>query len=156
MRLIFKRGRPTNPSGLTMAWSICYSAAAEMELNKPKKCEQANKSVSTTEGSNGNVTFSCDQQSAEVRFYVLLSTIVLHDEITVMCVTHGFMDGLHNNVFTNPIISSYLVHKIHFPLDFHFLSQFIVAMFTGLMAYVMYCPFYHLATMHVCKTVGIY
>ena len=86
-----------------MAWSICYSAAAEIELNKPKKCEQANKSVSTTEGSNGNVTFSCDQQSAEVRFYVLLSTIVLHDEITVMCVTHGFMDGLHNNGFTNPI-----------------------------------------------------
>ena len=23
-----------------MAWSICYSVAAEMGLNKPKKCEQ--------------------------------------------------------------------------------------------------------------------
>ena len=36
-----------------MAWSICYSAAAEMELNKPKKREQANKTVSTTEVSDG-------------------------------------------------------------------------------------------------------
>ena len=38
-----------------MAWSICYSAAAEMELNKPKKREQANKTVSITEVSDGNV-----------------------------------------------------------------------------------------------------
>ena len=37
MRLIFKRGRPVNSTGLTMAWSICYSAAAEMKLNKTKK-----------------------------------------------------------------------------------------------------------------------
>ena len=57
MHLIFKRGRPANPSGLIMAWSICYSAAAEMELNKPKKRKQANKRVSTTEVSNGNVRF---------------------------------------------------------------------------------------------------
>ena len=49
MRLIFKRGRPVNSTGPTMAWSICYSAAAEMELNKPKKRVQASKSVSTTE-----------------------------------------------------------------------------------------------------------
>ena len=59
----FKRGRPTKPSGLTMTWSICYSGAAEMELNKPKKREQANKRVSITDFnkvSNGNVRFSCD------------------------------------------------------------------------------------------------
>ena len=34
MRLIFKHRRPANPSGLTMAWSICYSAAAEMEVSR--------------------------------------------------------------------------------------------------------------------------
>ena len=63
MCLIFKSGRLTNPSGLTMTWSICYSATAEMELNKPKKREQANKRVSTTDFnkvSNRNVRFSCD------------------------------------------------------------------------------------------------
>ena len=63
MRLIFKRGRLVNSNGLTMAWSICYSAAAEMKVNKPKKHVQANKRVSTTdcnEVSNGYVTFSCD------------------------------------------------------------------------------------------------
>ena len=49
-----------------------------------------------------------------------------------------------------------VAHTIHFPLNFHFLSQFIVAMFAGLMACIVYRPFYHLATMHVCKTVGIY
>ena len=43
MHLIFKRGKSVNSSGLTMAWIICYSAVAEMELNKPKKCEWANK-----------------------------------------------------------------------------------------------------------------
>ena len=32
-----------------MAWSICYSAAAEMKLNKPKKHVQASKRVSTTD-----------------------------------------------------------------------------------------------------------
>ena len=32
-----------------MAWSICYSAAAEMELNKLKTCEQANKRASRDE-----------------------------------------------------------------------------------------------------------
>ena len=47
MRLIFKRGRPVNSTRLTMAWSICYSAAAEMKLNKPKKRVQASKRVST-------------------------------------------------------------------------------------------------------------
>ena len=57
MRLIFKRGRPANAIRLNMAWSFCYSAAAEMELNKPKKREQENKRVSTTEVSNGNVRF---------------------------------------------------------------------------------------------------
>ena len=63
MRLIFKRGRSVNSNGLTMAWSICYSAAAEMKLNKSKKrtCRQAR--VSTTDCNkvpNGYVTFSHD------------------------------------------------------------------------------------------------
>ena len=52
-----------NSDGLTMAWSICYSAAAEMKLNKPKKRVQASKRVSTTdcnEVPNGYVTFSRD------------------------------------------------------------------------------------------------
>ena len=63
MRLIFKRGRPVSSNGPTMAWSICYSAAAEMKLNKPKKRVQASKRVSTTDFnkvSNGYVTFSRD------------------------------------------------------------------------------------------------
>ena len=63
MRLIFKRGRPVNSTGLTMAWSICYSAAAETKLNKPKKRVQASKRVSNTDYnkvSNGYVTFSRD------------------------------------------------------------------------------------------------
>ena len=45
MRLIFKRGRPVSFNGLTMAWSICYSAAAEMKLNKPNKRVQGSKRV---------------------------------------------------------------------------------------------------------------
>ena len=63
MRLIFKRGRPVNSTGLTMAWSICYSAAAEIKPNKRKKRVQASKRVSTTDFnkvSNGYVTFSRD------------------------------------------------------------------------------------------------
>ena len=63
MRLVFKRGRPVNSNGLTMAWRICYSEAAEMKLNKPKKRIQASKRVSTTDCdkvSNGYVTFSRD------------------------------------------------------------------------------------------------
>ena len=65
MRLLFKRGKPVNSNGLTMAWSICYSAAAGMKLNsnKPKKRVQASKRVSTTDCnkiSNGYVTFSRD------------------------------------------------------------------------------------------------
>ena len=67
MRLLFKRGKPVNSNGLTMAWSICYSAAAEMKLNKPKKRVQASKRVSITDcnkvsnaRSNGYVTFSRD------------------------------------------------------------------------------------------------
>ena len=56
MHLIFKCGTPVNSYGLTMAWSICYSTAAEMKLNQPKKRVQASKRVSTTdcnEVSNG-------------------------------------------------------------------------------------------------------
>ena len=63
MRLLFKRGKPVNSNGLTMAWSICYSAAAGMKLNKPKKRVQASKRVSTIDCnkvSNGYVTFSRD------------------------------------------------------------------------------------------------
>ena len=63
MRLIFKWGRSVNSNGLTMAWSICYSAAAEMKLNIPKKRVQASKRVSTTDCnkvSNGYVTFARD------------------------------------------------------------------------------------------------
>ena len=63
MRLIFKRGRSVNSNGLTMAWTICYSAAAKMKLNKSKKHIQASKRVSTTdcnEVPNGYVTFSHD------------------------------------------------------------------------------------------------
>ena len=63
MRLIFKCGRSVNLNGLTIAWSICYSAAAEMKLNKPKKHVQASKRVSTTDCnkvSNGYVKFSRD------------------------------------------------------------------------------------------------
>ena len=63
MRLPFKRGRPLNLNGLTMAWSICYSAAAEMKLSKLKKRVQASKRVSTTDCnkvSNEYVTFSRD------------------------------------------------------------------------------------------------
>ena len=42
---------------------FCYSAAAEMKLNKPKKRVQANKRVSTTDCnkvSNEYITFSHD------------------------------------------------------------------------------------------------
>ena len=63
MRLLLKRGQPVNSNGLTMAWSICYSAAAGVKLNKPKKRVQASKRVSTTDCnkvSNGYVTFSRD------------------------------------------------------------------------------------------------
>ena len=74
MHLIFNNGRPVNPSGLTMAWSNC--AAAKMELKKPKKCERANKRVSTVDFNkvfNGNVRFSRDRRSTEVRFYVIIT-----------------------------------------------------------------------------------
>ena len=47
MRVLFKHGRPVNSNGLTMAWSIYCSAAAEMKLNKPKQRIQASKRVST-------------------------------------------------------------------------------------------------------------
>ena len=63
MRLLFKHGKLVNSNGLIMTWSICYSAAAGMKLNKPKKRVQANKRVSTTDCnkvSNGYVTFSRD------------------------------------------------------------------------------------------------
>ena len=51
---------------------------------------------------------------------------------------------------------SIVVYTIHFLLDFCFLSHFIVAMFTDLMDCITYCPFYHLATMHVCERDGMY
>ena len=57
-----------------------------------------------------------------------------------MCIMHGFTVGLDNNGFTNPIISSCLVHTICFPLDFRFLLQFIVVMFAGLTACIIAIP----------------
>ena len=54
-----------------------------------------------------------------------------------------------------PALEIRIIYTIHFPLDFHFLSHFIAVMFTGLLACIPYRPFYHLATMHVCKRVGI-
>ena len=75
MRLTFKHRTPTNQSGLTIAWSICYSTAAEMELNKPKKYKQAITRVSTTDFnkvSKGNVQLSCDRRSVGVGFYVII------------------------------------------------------------------------------------
>ena len=59
-----------------------------------------------------------------------------------MCIMHGFMIGLGNNGFTNSIISSLVAHTIHFPLDFLFLLEFIVVMFAGLTACLIYHPFY--------------
>ena len=52
----------------------------------------------------------------------------LTNGITVICITHGFMDGLGNNGFTNPIISSCLQissiynpfsSRFSFPVAFH-------------------------------------
>ena len=63
MRLLFKRRQPVNWNGLTIAWRICYSAAAGMKLNKPTKRVQASERASTTDCnkvSNGYVTFSRD------------------------------------------------------------------------------------------------
>ena len=63
MHLIFKHGRPVNSTGITIAWSICYSAAAQMKLQQTKKRVQASKRVSTTDCnkvSNGYVMFSRD------------------------------------------------------------------------------------------------
>ena len=63
MFLTFKYGRPVDLTGLTIAWSIYYSATAEMELNKSKKHEQASKRISTTDFnkvSNGNIQFLHD------------------------------------------------------------------------------------------------
>ena len=85
------------------------------------------------------------------RFYWVIALVLykhvirrLTNGITVMYITHGFMDSFGNNDFTNPITSfclELIVHTIHFPLDLCFLLQFIIAMFTGLMACLIYCPF---------------
>ena len=75
--------------------------------------------------------------------------------ITVMCIRRGFMVDLGNNGFTNPIISSCLeISSAYNPFSSRF--SFPVAMFAELTACIIYHPFYHLATMHVCKTVGTY
>ena len=67
------------------------------------------------------------------------------------------MVDLGNDGFTNQIILSFLeissAYTTHFLLDFRFLLQLIVTMFARLTACIIYRPFYHLATMHVCKTV---
>ena len=52
-------------------------------VNEPKKCEQANKRVSTTEFnkvSYGNVQFSRDWWSAEVRFYGIITEEWLYEK----------------------------------------------------------------------------
>ena len=75
------------------------------------------------------------------------------------CKTIGFMDGLGNNGFANPIISSCLeISSVYNPFSSRFLFPvvfIIVALFIDLTACIIYHPFYHLVTMHVCKTVGI-
>ena len=89
MHLIFKCETPVNSYGLTMAWSICYSAAVEMKLNKPKKHVQISKRVSTTdcnEVSNGYIKFSRDWQSAEVRFYVIITQEWLFEIQHIECI----------------------------------------------------------------------
>ena len=86
MCLIFKCRRSVNSNGLTMTWGICYSAAAEMKLNKPKKCVQESKRVSTTDFnkvSNGYVTdwrshMIYDQQMWD-------STLLLHKSDYLKC-----------------------------------------------------------------------
>ena len=84
----------------------------------------------------------------------------LTNGITVMCINRGFMVGLGNNGFSNPIISCCLEissaynpfsSRFPFPTAFHCRE-----MFAGLTAYIIYHSFYHLVTMHVCETVGIY
>ena len=62
MRVLFKHRRPVNSNRLTMAWSICYSAAAEMKLNKPKQPIQASKRVSTID---------CNKVSNMLRSHVI-------------------------------------------------------------------------------------
>ena len=80
MHLTFKLGRPVNLSGLTMAWSISVLQCSSWNWAKQTKdleaWEHVNKRVSTTEFnkvSNGNVQFSCDPRSAEVRFYIIIT-----------------------------------------------------------------------------------
>ena len=72
-----------------------------------------------------------------------------------MCITRGFMVDFGNNGFTNPITSSYLeISSAYNPFSSRY--PFPVAMFAGLTAFIIYHLFYHLAAMHVYKTVGIY
>ena len=74
MRLLFKRGKPVNSNGLTMAWSICYSAAAEMKLNKPKKRVQASKRVSTTDCNKvSNHRYSTRRGVSMIQCYITFS-----------------------------------------------------------------------------------
>ena len=75
MRLIFKRGRPVNLNGLTIAWSICYSAAADTKLNKQNKHVQASKRVSTTDFNKVYTLRShvIDDEQIEVRFYIIIT-----------------------------------------------------------------------------------
>ena len=88
--------------------------------------------------------------------YTCTSKTYLANEITVMCIMRGFMVGLGNNGFTNPIISSCLeISSAYNPFSSRF-PFLVVAMFAGLTVCIIFRPFYHLATMHVCKIVGIY
>ena len=83
----------------------------------------------------------------------------LTNGITMMYITHDCrwlgQQWLHKSNYLF-LLLKLVAYTIHFPLDFRFLPHFIVAMFIGLMACIIYCLFYHLATMHICIRVGIY
>ena len=83
----------------------------------------------------------------------------LTNGIMIMCITYGFTDGLGNNGSTNSIISSCLkISSTHnpfssrfpFPVAVHHCNFYRVSSLHNLL------PLFHLVTMHVCRTVGIY
>ena len=72
------------------------------------------------------------------------------------------MVDLGNDGFTNPIIPSFLeISNAFNPFSSRFpfpvaTNRHNVCTVNGLHNRRLYRPFYHLATMHMCKTVGIY
>ena len=76
-----------------------------------------------------------------------------------MCITHGFMGGLGNNGFTNPIISTCLKissaynsfsSRFPFPVAVHRCNAYRVSGLHNIL------PLLPSVTMHVCKKVDIY